>query len=123
MKKITKKQEIENTFKLLDEIKEEIKELLISLPSPVMFKRETTKRADDELYNIHKRSIPISIDKPVVVGVTKEEGEKEVKRLVEREVKRRNSTNENIFFIFDLVPVKATPAERSIFYNEGSPVL
>lgn len=119
MKKLTKRQELENIKTEIEKVKEELNDILKSLLTKV----KTIKKNEGTLYNIHKRSIPVSIDKVVVLGVTKAEADLEVKRLIEKERIRRNQTNEDIFFFFDIISVEATPEEKSIFYNEGSPVL
>ena len=68
-------------------------------------------------FNIHKRSLPVGIDKIVVIGVAKEEAE----WLVENKLKTRcyeNGPDESKTLVFfDVIPVDATPRERSIYFN------
>ena len=69
------------------------------------------------LFNVHKRSLPIGIDKIVIFGVT----EKEAGEIVAHALKTRCYTNEDentkTIVYFDIIPVGAKPKEKSIYYN------
>ncbi len=117
MTKSTRKQDLENITALIKEMKDNINAILNLIPNSMVFKQDKPKEIDGALYNIHKRSVPIGVDKIVVVGVTKQEAMEETNRLINREIVRRNNTNEPLFYIFDTVPVNATDAEKSVYYN------
>lgn len=70
-------------------------------------------------YNIHKRSLPVGIDKIVFFNLKKAHAEKLVSGLLKTKI-YHNAPDENTTLIyFDIVPVNATPRERSIYYNMG----
>lgn len=68
-------------------------------------------------FNIHKRSLPVGIDKIVIFSVTKEEAAWWV------EYKLKTRCHENVpdesktLIYYDVIPVGATPRERSIYFN------
>ncbi len=112
----------------MSSLTEFVEELRSSLPIPYYPKKLVIDRPESTLYNIHKRSIPVSIDKPIVIGVTRDEADKELLRLIHQESKRRvtqvQSQTENIvYFYFDIIPMEPMPFERDVYYNDGSPVL
>lgn len=82
------------------------------------------ERPADQLYNIHKRSMPIATDKVVLIGLKREDADKELLKLLRRENKRRNEMSPRedmqVFYYFDVVPQDCTAEEKSIYYNEGS---
>ena len=105
-----------------------VQELRNSLPEPKLKPRPVVQRDVDALYNIHKRSIPVSLDKPIVIGLTRTEADLEVVKLIQKEAKRRvaqiiDEPETKVFFYFDIIPCEPLPEERSVYYNEGSPVL
>lgn len=73
----------------------------------------------DRLYNVHKRSVPISLDRIVAWGLTKIQAAQMVERLAKKERKRRENEGMEVVFLYDIVPVWPTEREKSIFYNEG----
>jgi hypothetical protein len=73
---------------------------------------------DDTRYNVHKRSIPPSIDRVVVMGLTKEQTGSEIARLIAKEKKRRENDDSGIFFYYDVVRMEAGEQERSIYFND-----
>lgn len=79
-------------------------------------KIETVK---ERLYNIYKVSIPICINKPIILGLTRQEAVTEVARLVRLEKERREREGTSVLFMFDIKAVDAKPFELSVFYNEG----
>ncbi len=68
-------------------------------------------------FNIHKRSLPVGIDKVVVVGVTKAEAEWWIEKILKPKCYQDDPRDSKTIVYFDLVPVGATPRERSIFFN------
>lgn len=64
-----------------------------------------------ERFNIHKRSLPIEIDKLVLFNVTKDEALWWVKH------KLQNKKEDDRVIYFDIIPVNATAKQKSIFYN------
>jgi hypothetical protein len=108
-------------------LSEFVQELKDSIPLPKL-ERIAIDRPESALYNIHKRAIPFTnnpLDKVVVLGLTRHEADKETLKFIKREAKRRSeiaSDDPQVFFHYDIVPVEALPFERSVFYNEGSPI-
>ena len=72
-----------------------------------------------KLYNIHKRSLPPGIDRVVIFGVAKEEGEWWIERKLKAKCFQNDTDDTKTVIFYDLVPVDATPQERSIYYNAG----
>lgn len=102
-----------------DTLEEFINELRNSLPVPSLPKRVVFERPVGALYNIHKRSMPIGVDKIIVIGLTRTEADVELLRLIHREAKRRENEGLEIVYYFDLVPIDANKTEQSIYFNEG----
>ena len=112
----------------LESLVEFTTELRNSLPIPKLQRKPIALRDPSALYNIHKRSVPPCIDKPIVIGVPRVEADLEVVKFIQKEEKRRtqqimDEPETNVFFYFDIIPQDAKPFERDIYYNEGSPVL
>lgn len=76
-------------------------------------------------FNIHKRSLPVGIDKIVVFNVTKPQAERLLSAAVDSAGGLLFATrsyydavqDSKTLIYFDIVPVDATPRERSIFHN------
>lgn len=68
-----------------------------------------------QLYNIHKRSLPVGTDKIVVHGATKEEAEDMMRTMFKAKEKLQNEVTNVIYY--DMVPIDATEEEKSVFYN------
>lgn len=67
------------------------------------------------LYDIHKRSLPVGVDKKVVIGVT----EKEARHLMETRLKSKvlMSGDRVTVIYWDLIPQESHPSQRSVYYN------
>lgn len=78
--------------------------------------------ASSQLYNIHKRSLPPGIDKVLVIGVTKTEGEWWVNNVLKAKVYTDDSRNGKTLVYYDLIPQGASPRERSIYFNGDSAI-
>lgn len=70
------------------------------------------------LYNIHKESIPVGFDKPIIFNATPEQAIKEIDRLVRIEKERRENSSTDVFYMFRPVAVDATQEEKSVYYND-----
>ena len=68
-------------------------------------------------YNIHKRSLPVGIDKIIVFGVTKEDAEWWLECKLKPKCYENGPDDSKTLIYYDIVPVDATPKERSIYYN------
>lgn len=93
--------------------------VVIPPPTPPV---EHNRRKDDrpvKLYNVHKRSLPPGIDKIVVFGVTKEEAEWWVEHKLKTRCYENGPDDSKTVIFYDVIPVDATPRERSIYYNAG----
>lgn len=90
----------EKFAKFCKELSEEAKE---SPPPPA--------KKIERLYNLHRRSLPLGIDVPVVFGVTKAEG----LLLINNKLKVKDVNGRIIFY--DFVPTDANANERDVLYN------
>lgn len=68
-------------------------------------------------FNIHKRSLPPGIDKVVVLAVTKAEAAWWVEHVLKTKSYQDDTRDTKTLIYFDVVPVDATPRERSIYHN------
>jgi hypothetical protein len=108
----------------METLTEFVDELRNQLPIPQFPRQKMVyERPAGTLYNIHKRSIPIGIDKPVVIGLTEDESDLELIRLIKKEETRRKNDDGGVFFYFDMLPVNPRPEETSIYYNDTQVVL
>lgn len=107
----------------LDELLEFTNELRNSLPIPELPKQQRQERPKGTLYNIHKRSLPIGFDKIIVIGLLRDEADKETLRLIHKESKRRNEEMNDVFYYFDIVPMEANERESSIYFNETGVII
>lgn len=107
----------------MSELEDMITEMRRSLPIPELPKRIVYERPPGTLYNVYKRSFPVGfepkVDKPVVIGLTEDEADLEIVRLIKKESKRREQEGTIPAYYFDIVPMNATPTEKDIYYNEG----
>lgn len=75
------------------------------------------------LYNIHKRSLPVGIDAPVVFGVDKDKAEKLVTNVLKSRIVVHPTQSEEkdyrTIIYYDIVPQGASPRERSVYFNKG----
>jgi len=69
------------------------------------------------LFNIHKRSLPVGIDKIVFVNLTRKDAEETVTRFLKTKIYFDNEKESKTLIYYDIVPQDATPKERSLFYN------
>src|SRR5258706_5046919 len=79
---------------------------------------EQVKLPTPRLYNIHKRSLPIAIDKIVVIGVTKEEAVWWCERRLKAEQYFNNDEDTKTLIYYDIIPVDAKAHEHSVYYND-----
>ena len=108
----------------METLTEFIAELRNQLPIPTFPRQKMVfERPAGTLYNIHKRSIPIGLDKAVVIGLTEDESDLELIRLIKKEDTRRKNDSSGVFFYFDVLPVNPRPEEMSIYYNDSQVVL
>jgi len=68
-------------------------------------------------YNIHKRSLPVGIDKVVVFSVLKAEAEWWIERRLKAKAYHDDPKDSKTIIYYDIIPVDATPRERSVFHN------
>lgn len=85
-----------------------------ALPLPVERIELEFNKPSVALYNIHKRSLPVRLDKPVAFGLTKEDG---IKAMIV--LKAQLLPEQAGVVYFDLVPQDVPAYQKSVFYNEG----
>lgn len=68
-------------------------------------------------FNIHKRSLPPGIDIIVVFGVTKQEAEWWIEKRLKAKCYQDDARDTKTLVYYDVVPVNASPRERSIYFN------
>ena len=74
-------------------------------------------------FNIHKRSLPVGIDKVVVIGVTKDEAAWWIETKLKTKCYENGPDDSKTLIYFDIIPVGATPKERSIYFNTRPVIL
>lgn len=96
----------------------------INLATDIVVIEPPTPRYDErkpeppvKRFNIHKRSLPPGIDKIVVLNVTKEEAEWWVERRLKTKCYNNDADESKTLIYYDIIPVDATPRERSIYFN------
>lgn len=76
----------------------------------------------ERMYNIHKRSLPVGIDKIVYFNVDL----KTANMLCEKFLVSKSYTdvvnNTKTLIYFDIIPVDAVPRERNVYYNPAEHV-
>lgn len=96
-------------------------------PLIVPEKENTVTDVKRRLFNIHKRSLPVGIDKVVVYHLkSKEEAQRMIERATDSQGKplfatrsyNDDTAESKTLIYFDIVPVDAMPNERSIYFNE-----
>lgn len=92
--------------------------VVIEPPKPVQHNRRKEDKSV-KLYNVHKRSLPPGIDKIVVFNLTKEEAEWWVENKLKARCYENAPDDSKTVIYYDIVPVDATPRERSIYHNAG----
>lgn len=68
-------------------------------------------------YNIHKRSLPVGIDKIVVIGVTKAEADWWIENRLQTRCYENAPYDSKTIIYYDVLPIDAKPVERSIYFN------
>lgn len=78
-----------------------------------------------ELFNVHRRTLPVGGDRIVLWNLTKKEfDDMKLNRLDHDLMKdltgqcRTHVENDNTIVYYDLVPVNATEEEKSVYFNE-----
>lgn len=96
--------------------------LVIEQSKLVVKQREPESDDFDKVkcYNIHKRSLPVGIDAVVVFGVTKEESEWWIEYALKPKCYENGPDDSKTVIYYDVIPVDATPKERSIYFNAGT---
>jgi len=79
--------------------------------------KESKKELFVRKYNIHKRSLPVGIDKIVVFNVTKEVAEWLTEKRLKSKIFFNDPDDSKTVIYYDIVPVDATPKEKSVFHN------
>lgn len=103
-------------YDFLNELKARISEInkKIEMDS---FLQKSVEVTDRTLFNIHKRSLPVNIDKVVMFNLEKEEAEKMLENRFKTKVIRQEDDDLKTVIYYDLVPAQASKVEKSIFYN------
>lgn len=119
-----------------DELKRKSREIDLALGAasqepvisePVPPPPSAREDSEEQLYNVHKRSLPPGIDKIVLFNVTKQEYldlslnrvDKELMKDLKGQCSLAFDEEKKQWFYYDLVPVDATADQRSIYYNSG----
>ena len=95
--------------------------VVIEPPKPPTPKREDKPEPIVKRFNIHKRSLPIGnppTDVVAVFGVTKEEAEWWIEYRLKTKCYENGPDDSKTLIYYDIIPVDATPKERSIYYNK-----
>lgn len=84
----------------LGEFKAAIRKIDVIVERPV---------AEVELFNIHKRSLPVGVDKPVFYNVTREAAKKLF------DVVLKTKMIDSVIYYYDLIPIGTI---RDVFWND-----
>lgn len=102
----------------------EFKDKCKSIDTPVQVKETIKRDLAGRYYNIHKRSLPIGIDKVVMMGLTKQQAIQIIEQTLKAkayheqiEDKDGQLIESKTLIYYDMIPEDAEPFERSIFYN------
>lgn len=71
--------------------------------------------ASDKLYNIYKRSLPVSINKIVYFNVDLKTANMLCDKILQTKSYHDHSTNTKTLIYYDIEPVDAKPTERNLF--------
>jgi hypothetical protein len=86
-------------------------------------KQKTVIKMQPKKYNVHKRSLPIGIDQIVVYSVTKDEANWWTEKLLKTRCYQQEPEESKTIIYYDIIPIDATPRERSIFNNPNEVML
>lgn len=88
-------------------------------------RRSTTIRATGRTsvlrYNLHKRSLPPGLDQIIAVDVTKEDIEL-LKKRAKNHFEAVVLPDDTVIY-YDLIPIDATPEQKSIYYNDPKRII
>lgn len=73
-------------------------------------------------FNVHKRSLPLGVppmDKIVFFNVSRKEAELIVAKFLKTKCYEDDARQTKTVIYYDIIPVDATPRERSIYFNAG----
>lgn len=70
-----------------------------------------------KLFNVHKRSLPVGIDKIVLFNAPRAEAEWWVEHKLKTKAYQDDIEESKTVIYYDIIPVDAKPKERSVFYN------
>lgn len=118
----------------LERFKKRCSELAEAAPEITVLKpeREPEVRPVRRRFNIHKRSLPVGVDKIVVFNLPSKEA---AQRLIDKAVDSQgkplfatrsyndDAAESKTLIYYDIVPEDATPKERSIYFNPRPTVL
>lgn len=79
--------------------------------------KEKVEEPPIKRFNVHKRSLPVGLDKIVLFAVTKDEAQWWVEWKLKTKVFNDEVNETKTIIYFDIIPVDATPKERSIYFN------
>lgn len=111
------------------EVPEAVKEITIQPVEQVVKKEVKNYTVKKKYYNIHKRSLPVGIDKVVVYNIEYDDAVKLIEsasdmwgkcRLFQEKIYYDEVNKSKTVIYYDIVPVNATPKEHSVFYNPDS---
>jgi len=68
-------------------------------------------------FNVHKRSLPVGLDKIVVFGVLKGEATSWIENRLKSKCYENDPDSSKTLIYYDVIPIDATPKERSIYHN------
>ena len=71
----------------------------------------------EKLFNIHKRSLPVGIDKIVMWNVTKAQANWLIEKRLKARVYHDDVKETKTLIYYDAIPNGALPRERSVYFN------
>lgn len=104
------------SYDFLKELKTRISEINRKIEMD-KFLQNTIEVNEKTLFNIHKRSLPVKIDKVVMFNLEKEEAEKMLLDRFKTKVVTHPTEDLKTVIYYDLVPAGSSKIEKSVFYN------
>lgn len=80
-------------------------------------KQREPERIQEKLFNIHKRSLPVGIDKIVVFNAPKADATWWVESKLKTKCYENGADDSKTIIYYDIIPVGASPKEKSVYYN------
>lgn len=73
-------------------------------------------------YNIHKRSLPVGIDKVVMYNLPKFDAERLLEKTFKTKLFHNDNKDSKTLIYYEMIPSDATPQERNIYFRDENKI-